>query len=170
MNVNLSESTPNTAPTGGVFFTQLESLRGVAALMVAVGHALLVIDLEGTKLFLTKLLLLVANGRAAVTIFFVMSGYVLGRSLIRSHVPLMKSLLPFLLRRAFRIYPALVVTTLVFISLLSLDWAPQEYAWASKWFIEVFPKSPSLTELLKNLFLISPTVSAVSWSLKVVPA
>ncbi len=165
MNVNQSESTPNR--TGKMFVARLESLRGVAAMMVAVGHALIVIDLQGVQLFLTKLSLLFANGRAAVTIFFVMSGYVLGRSLTRNSIPLAKCLMPFFTRRVFRIYPVLIVTTLGFLPLLSLDWAPHEQPWASKWFVGVFPKPPSLTELLQNLLLISPTVSAVSWSLKV---
>ena len=150
-----------------MFVARLESLRGVAAIMVAVGHSLIVIDLQGVQLFLTKLVLLVANGRAAVTIFFVMSGYVLGRSLTRNSVPLTKCLMPFFTRRVFRIYPVLIVTTLGFLPILSEDWALQESAWASKWFVEVFPKPPSPTELLQNLLLISPTVSAVSWSLKV---
>lgn len=165
MNVNQSESTPNR--TGKMFVARLESLRGVAAMMVAVGHALIVIDLQGGQLFLTKLSLLFANGRAAVTIFFVMSGYVLGRSLTRNSIPLAKCLMPFFTRRVFWIYPVLIVTTLGFLPLLSLDWAPHEQPWASKWFVGVFPKPPSLTELLQNLLLISPTVSAVSWSLKV---
>ena len=52
---------------------------------------------------LIKAAIAIANGEAAVTIFFVLSGAVLFASLQRQPAPL-----PFVVRRLFRIYPALV--------------------------------------------------------------
>ena len=78
-----------------VFNKNLESLRGVAALMVALCHCLLVLsvdgidniwfahfdELNGVQSAITRCLLVFLNGGAAVTVFFVLSGYVLGLSL-----------------------------------------------------------------------------------------
>ena len=54
---------------------ELQSLRGIAALTVAIGHAL-------TYYYATSSYgSMVLNGRGAVVVFFVLSGYVLTRSL-----------------------------------------------------------------------------------------
>jgi peptidoglycan/LPS O-acetylase OafA/YrhL len=66
-----------------MFINRLESLRGLAALMVAIGHSFIVLSVDGipniwsAKLaelssiqeYLTKFLLVIFNGAAAVTIF-----------------------------------------------------------------------------------------------------
>ncbi|WP_417397167.1 hypothetical protein [Gimesia chilikensis] len=66
-----------------MFIKQLESLRGIAALMVALSHCLIVFavdqnsmiwttrlwETQGTQAFLTRLLLIPCNGGAAVTVF-----------------------------------------------------------------------------------------------------
>lgn len=58
---------------------ELQSLRGIAALTVAMGHAL-------TYYYATSSYgSMVLNGRGAVVVFFVLSGYVLTRSLRSTH-------------------------------------------------------------------------------------
>ena len=66
-----------------MFITKLESLRGIAALMVAISHCLIVfavdqnrmiwntniLETQGTQALITRLLLVLFNGGAAVTIF-----------------------------------------------------------------------------------------------------
>src|SRR5262245_26063246 len=89
------------------FNHRLESLRGLAAMMVAFGHAFLVID---GRIF--SGLFYVFNGHAAVTLFFVLSGYVLGLALRRAEGPVGREYVRFGIRRILRIYPAFVIGTL----------------------------------------------------------
>ncbi len=136
------ETGPASNPAGTAFNTRLESLRGVAALMVAIGHSFLVLEMSGPLWRLVKASFIVFNGRAAVTLFFVMSGYVLGLSLKRSREPFWRGTLTFMFRRFFRIYPALIVTTLVFYLFLHLGWTEPALSWGSNWFHLVMPVPP----------------------------
>jgi peptidoglycan/LPS O-acetylase OafA/YrhL len=97
----------------------LDALRALAALMVALGHSFIAMTFDGVdKLWITpiwllesdkalfaKLVLFVGNGAAAVTVFFVLSGVVLGLSLDRDYSITRHSCCRFLIKRAFRIYP-----------------------------------------------------------------
>lgn len=93
------------------FYTELESLRGVAALMVVFFHifgaragpeTLSHLNFEVvTNLILTS----VFCGPGAVTVFFVLSGFVLGESLEREPELNSRSYLAFIIRRAFRLLP-----------------------------------------------------------------
>lgn len=94
------------------FYTELESLRGVAAMMVVFFHIFggragpetlshlnfpTVVNLILTSVFC---------GPGAVTVFFVLSGFVLGESLQREQELTSRSYLAFMIRRAFRLLPA----------------------------------------------------------------
>jgi peptidoglycan/LPS O-acetylase OafA/YrhL len=104
-----------SVPTNG-FFVELQSLRGLAAGAVLMGHAANMYDQP--QAFYTAAW--VFNGRGAVVLFFVLSGYVLTRSL-RSDPFTSESVLSFYIRRAARIYPAIwVVSTLSLVYLLAL--------------------------------------------------
>ncbi len=82
---------------------ELQSFRGIAAIIVLVYHAALYFDLGATPQFWMTFVL---NAHAAVVSFFVLSGFLLALSLIRApRVP--ARIAAFYLRRAFRIYPAL---------------------------------------------------------------
>ena len=59
--------------------TELQSLRGIAAATVMIGHCLISYGPSALLIGLSELL----NGRAAVAVFFVLSGYVLTCSLQR---------------------------------------------------------------------------------------
>lgn len=83
--------------------TQLQSLRGIAALVVMIHHSLRVYG-SGNWAWVTSEWIL--NAQAAVIIFFVLSGYVLSRSLARRGLD-RRGVTIFYIRRAFRIYPAL---------------------------------------------------------------
>jgi peptidoglycan/LPS O-acetylase OafA/YrhL len=95
---------------------ELQSLRGIAALTVAIGHAL-------TYYYATSSYgSMVLNGRGAVVVFFVLSGYVLTRSLRSTHFD-RHSVLYFYGQRAFRIYPAMwAASTLGLLYLVALHW------------------------------------------------
>src|SRR5262245_45966009 len=98
------------------FQPRLESIRGVAALMVVLFHALALIRIDAwLPQKIRAVLQLAGDGNGGVAIFFVLSGYVLARSLDAS-APASSGLLPetlrFAVRRVLRIWPAMVVCLL----------------------------------------------------------
>lgn len=98
---------------------ELQSLRGVAAVAVMLGHAANYFATpswfpEAAKIF---------NGRAAVVLFFVLSGFVLTKSLKGNEALRVRALITFYIRRFARIYPAVwVVSTLSLAYLVFLHW------------------------------------------------
>jgi peptidoglycan/LPS O-acetylase OafA/YrhL len=102
---------------------QLDGLRGYAALFVVVFHSILGVDpsqidrilyanwsgLQSRYDIFTKITLKVFDGEAAVVLFFVMSGAVLFHSLLRETSTFPSVSVRFLVRRFFRVYPALLV-------------------------------------------------------------
>jgi peptidoglycan/LPS O-acetylase OafA/YrhL len=86
------------------FVMELQSLRGVAAAMVMVHHALrCVAPTPVTQAIADRLL----NAHAAVVVFFVLSGYVLSHALSASGLD-SRTIAIFYARRIFRIYPAMI--------------------------------------------------------------
>ena len=112
-------------PSG--FLPQVESLRGLAALAVAYGHSSLAVlytrlPMQGADWFFGNYVFLPLNwlfdGRAAVILFFVMSGLVL--SLALDEVPALASVrafASFVVCRSLRIFPAHVAALCVFVPL-----------------------------------------------------
>ena len=91
---------------------QLQGIRGLAALLVAVGHCL---GLFATPAWFSRLKDY-SNGHAAVVMFFVLSGFVLTLSLQNKH----DAPAEFYLKRLFRIYPAWIVACAVSLGYLAL--------------------------------------------------
>lgn len=100
----------------------LDGLRGYAAIVVVVFHSVLGLDATQIERILrghwsnfdpyeglTKIFLKIFDGEAAVMLFFVLSGAVLFRSLIREEDGIGGVAVKFYVRRVFRIYPALFV-------------------------------------------------------------
>jgi peptidoglycan/LPS O-acetylase OafA/YrhL len=102
---------------------QLDGLRGYAAVAVVIFHAVLGLDptlvprvlranfteLSGWYEFFAKFILEASSGETAVCIFFVLSGAVLFDSLKRTKGAPLRLVIDFVVRRLFRIYPALIV-------------------------------------------------------------
>lgn len=119
---NLSESNKN------LFHTQhiraLDGLRGWAAILVTIYHAILhlnenylsvlypALDQIETSEIALKLILVFFNGSTAVLLFYVLSGTVLCMSLLRDEWS-PKSVLLFLMRRILRLFPALFICMFV---------------------------------------------------------
>jgi peptidoglycan/LPS O-acetylase OafA/YrhL len=139
--------------TNPVFSVKLEALRGLAALMV-VGH----------HTFLDPWSHILFNGSAAVTLFFVLSGYVLGLSLRRGSGSRLKQFCLFLWNRVFRIYPAYFVTTLVF--WIYWQWYP--FRGGGPGLLSFFANM-HLTRLqqIENFLFLHQAINHVTWSLKV---
>lgn len=97
---------------------ELQSLRGLAALAVMLGHTLNFYIMPDWFFQAAHIL----NGRAAVVLFFILSGFVLTRAL-RNPALDGRSLAQFYLRRTMRIYPAIWLVSLLSLAyLIFLHW------------------------------------------------
>ena len=163
-----------------MFIAKLESLRGIAALMVAISHSLIVFtidndqtiwltrfyDTTGLQSFVTSLLLIVFNGGAAVTIFFVLSGYVLGLSLDKR--PLRgPGVISFYVRRVFRIYPAYLVAMAIIISSIYFFHTYIKFPNTSVWFNWWYTTQISFSNALQNFAMVETNLNSVAWTLRV---
>ncbi len=103
--------------------TQLDGLRGYAAIAVVVFHSILdrdptlnqrvvrptIQEAHGLYDVVTKLVFMVVSGETAVVVFFVLSGAVLFESLRQRHAGPMATAVGFSVRRFFRLYPTFFV-------------------------------------------------------------
>lgn len=145
------------------FDPRLESLRGLAALLVALHHGMTAFNRETTSsLFVSgfDFLLMVARPEASVMLFFVLSGYVLGRSIERNG-----DLPTYLIRRAFRILPMFVLSVLfayVCVTTIRIDAPPVE---TTAFFQRPFWPTPTTSQLWDNLTFQSSWINGPSWSI-----
>ena len=136
------------------FDPRLESMRGIAALIVAAHHGMCAFN--GSNL-VTEWLLWPTNPGSAVFFFFVLSGYLLGRALERDTRPL-----AFLTQRVFRIAPMLVVSVLfAFLCLTTIRPLGGELSISFRSFFI----TPSFDDLADNILLRGFLVNGPSWSL-----
>ena len=145
-------ATGQTASRPG-FLPRIESVRGIAALTVACLHAVTPLfehpppsGLDGVGLFAIKA---VTNGYGAVVAFFVISGFVLARSLERNF-----EAKAFAIARAFRLIPAAVVTVGVFFVLYAV------------WGHFVYSASYSVLNVVLNMLMLRADINGVMWSMK----
>ncbi len=100
----------------------LDSIRGLAALYVAIGHIWQFLVVQPPYATLPSILAMFKLGHFAVAIFIVLSGYCLMLPIaVKGHVEQENTWLgSFLRRRLFRIYPAYLVTILISLSLIAI--------------------------------------------------
>ena len=159
-------------PSEKSFFPGLESLRGIAALSVAIFHAATLVriggeqihdraiwDIHGAARLELRLLTVLFNGTAAVSLFFVLSGFVLMLSLRRGDAGLALKAGDFVAARLARIYPALLINLIVMCIVLSAGVATGVLP--STWPV------PSWGDFVTNALLLAPNVNGGSWTLKV---
>jgi peptidoglycan/LPS O-acetylase OafA/YrhL len=123
----------------GGFIPRLESLRGLAALSVLGFHA------YGNRHDTN------VGGMAPVVLFFVLSGFVLARSLDRNADPL-----NFFRNRVFRLFPAAAASVFLLTVLY----------WQFDFYIG-FPTSHDWTNIILNALMIRSDINGVMWSLTV---
>ena len=136
-------------------------------MMVALGHSFAILQVTGWRKDLTSVLLLFFNGPAAVTMFFVLSGLVLGLSLRRDNGSFARDTSQFCLRRFFRIYPAYLVCTTAIVAFLLF---PSSGAGGSGgfWFEQYYGLSRhplTWNSICKNLAMCSFSLNVVTWTL-----
>lgn len=173
MNITLDRSP--------AFIDRIEALRGIAALMVAVGHGLIMISVDGMKnIFLfsisevkgfqslvTEVLLLIFNGGAAVVLFFIISGFVLGLSLDRGVGDWFHKYGGFIFRRFLRIYPALIVSLLFAWAATAVLIQAIDAEAGSYWYSRIFRRTFTAVDVLDNCTLVNADMNPVIWTIKV---
>ena len=154
-----------TAAGASSHLTGLQSLRGLAAIIVLFHHALFYFATTASFRFWSEALF---NAHAAVMLFFVLSGFVLVRSINRQQ-PTVASTAVFYGRRIFRIVPAMWVAILVaavyFASLRYLPAGPLTSTWYTT-NVRIADTGP--VDFVKALFgLPSRGVLPPLWSIRV---
>ncbi|MDR6381843.1 acyltransferase family protein [Paraburkholderia caribensis] len=164
------------------FSEPLLSLRGIAALMVLVFHAMLSFRIGGSDpqyfrfpngsgaMLIDQIVVFLTNGGAAVTFFFVHSGFVLSLSLDKSNRKERPSVLTvsFYIRRLFRLYPVIVVSALIGLALVVVFHGSTTGQLTSTWYRGFFAGAqPSLREALWSALCISSQYNQFAWSLRV---
>jgi peptidoglycan/LPS O-acetylase OafA/YrhL len=111
-----------------------------------------------------RALLLLGDGPAAVTTFFIVSGVVLAWSMQRAG-PIGSMYGHLLWQRLVRIFPAhIVVVSAVMITILAFG-LPMRSALASAWQEWWYARVPTVGEYARNLLLFSASLNSVTWSL-----
>ncbi|MFZ5735042.1 MAG: acyltransferase family protein [Pseudomonadota bacterium] len=144
---------------------RLDGLRGYAAFVVAIYHTIIGMDISLADRIVPatvqslqngydralKIALLIVSGETAVVIFFVLSGVVLFKSLAADRAPFPTLSFHFVVRRIFRIYPALLACLMA--SALVLPWAG----------VAGF----DLRRLAENALLLDFKINGATWTLAV---
>lgn len=139
---------------------ELQTLRGVAALVVAVSHISTIYSLpDAVRVGIDVVL----NAHAAIVVFFVLSGYVLTGALIRRGIT-MPAVTAFYISRVFRLFPAMwFVSGLSAASLLlapSLDIRPA----TSAWFLEYLHPFPDFRRVALSLVAVDNSLIMPIWT------
>ncbi len=140
---------------------ELQSLRGVAALIVAVSHMSSIYSLPPVVRITIDA---ICNAHAAIIVFFVLSGYVLTGSLLRRGLS-WPSVKGFYGGRLFRLLPALWFASAV--SALFLFLYPQQmiHPAITNWFMLYLPPFPRGPELILAALAIDRSLIMPVWTI-----
>ncbi|MGG2014582.1 acyltransferase family protein [Bacillus sp. S10(2024)] len=150
-------------------YKELDSLRGIAALMVLLAHFLTVFPMFGQRIIssnYSNYIKILWDGHAAVVMFFVLSGFVLSLPFYQ-HKEFNYS--KYLIKRLCRIYIPyflILVMAIIFTSILNskIDTIPELTGWATSWGSEL-----SFKNVIQHILFLgeynSDTFIMVIWSL-----
>ena len=161
--------------------TKLDGLRGLLSLMVALNHSFMVVVIpsfanvwqqnplvfRGLESKLQQLFMLIGNGGAAVTLFFLLSGFVLSQSLSRTKLNF-KGLLAFLAKRIIRLYPVYLLIVFSTAIYMKLGFSYQTFPFSSAWFNWWMNFQMNFKELVLNILFVHAYVGGVTWTLRVI--
>jgi len=158
------------------YSARLQSIRGVAALCVAVGHAFAVsvhgriedpnFTLRPTNALLTACEVLI-QPNTAVILFYVLSGFVLAESWRRDHASLApRHLLSFGARRLCRLVPVMWIS-IILATVVAVAFRHGPYAGTTAWFDAQLDKSIAPDTLLANFLGLSHSINSVLWSVQI---
>jgi peptidoglycan/LPS O-acetylase OafA/YrhL len=140
---------------------ELQSLRGVAALIVVISHLTPVYGLPRPARIVIDA---ICNAHASLIIFFVLSGYVLTGSLVRRGLS-WSSVKGFYVGRLFRLFPALWAASAISAFLLLAF--PQQTIHPTKdyWFNLYLHPFPSAAQLFLAAFAIDRSLIMPVWTI-----
>jgi len=144
-------------------------IRFIAAFLVLFSHSYIVITGDPNTVPL-KLLLGITWGGIAVDVFFITSGFLIAGSFYNR-----KGLVPFILARILRIYPALIVAMFISVFIFGLWFTslkPIEYLTTIetyKYLIKNIILFFGVNYNLPNVFMDNPYINAVNGSLWTLP-
>jgi peptidoglycan/LPS O-acetylase OafA/YrhL len=155
---------------------RLQSLRGAAALCVAIGHSFTVMSngrIEDAHFALRPGNALLAAGEilvqpnTAVILFYVLSGFVLGESLRRGEAASERGRLgAFGVRRLWRLLPVMWLSILFAAAVAGLV-RGSAFAGTTSWFNQFSSIVISPTMLLQNILGLSHSINSVLWSIQI---
>ncbi len=163
------------------FIGRLESLRGIAALSVAVFHSMIwlafgteralftqtITSVHGGQATIARAVLSAFCGPSAVVVFFVLSGFVLARSLRKEPLSV-ATYVGYCVKRMMRILPALAFSiALVLLYLAFLHPGYREISVASVWFNWWYKEPVVIMEVAKNLAMLSASLNSNAWTLRI---
>jgi peptidoglycan/LPS O-acetylase OafA/YrhL len=143
-------------------FPELQSLRGIAALIVLLHHSSFLFTTGTAFHYWAELLL---NAHAAVILFFVLSGYVLTLALSNTELKV-ADIAKFYVSRAFRIYPP--VWAVSFLGIAYVLFVHRLPAWgATEWYTAFFFQPNSLKDFLLNFLGMRNDFIPPMWSIRI---
>lgn len=160
---------------------KLDGLRGILSLIVCLNHSFMVIIIPtfasvwqqnpliffDLKSKLQQLLMLIGNGGVAVTLFFVLSGLVLGQSLSKIKFNF-RGILAFWAKRIIRLYPVYLFVVILTAIYMKLGFVYQTFPHSSTWFNWWMNFEMTLKEFILNISFIHIYVGGVTWTLRVI--
>lgn len=162
-------------------FTKLDGLRGILSLIVALNHSFMVVVIptfasvwqqnplvfHGIQSKIQQLFMFIGNGGAAVTLFFLLSGLVLGQSLSRTKMNF-KGLMGFFVKRIIRLYPVYIFVLVLTAIYMKFGFQYQTFPFSSSWFNWWMNFQMTLKEFVLNFFFIHAYIGGVTWTLRVI--
>jgi peptidoglycan/LPS O-acetylase OafA/YrhL len=162
-------------------FTKLDGLRGLLALIVCLNHSFMVVVIptfasvwqqnplifHGLQSKIQQLFMLLGNGGAAVTLFFLLSGLVLGQSLAKVKMNL-SGIVGFLVKRIIRLYPVYLLILFLTALYMKYGFTYQTFPFSSSWFNWWMNFQMTLKEFFYNFFFIHAYIGGVTWTLRVI--
>lgn len=139
----------------------LDAIRGIAALSVLLGHCY-ASSHQTNWVFMMQ--------RPAVTIFFILSGYVLSKSLMKSFGHPVVDGLSYFVRRFFRLYPAIFVAVILAAILAKFYVIPAPQAEITACFLKNIVKATTihgLHDYIGSFRLYYLRLNPVFWTLQV---
>lgn len=162
------------------FNPRLESLRGIAALGVVATHCFGAFRVDGLKAYwavpfpvqptgaqVLTVLGSLLNPNGAVVLFFILSGYVLSLSFLRSKAILGRQLGPYLVRRLLRLLPAMWLSILFMAIVRHLFSNTVPISAQTYFFYGTFHRGIGMGAILKNSVLIDFHVNPITWTMYV---
>jgi peptidoglycan/LPS O-acetylase OafA/YrhL len=152
-------------------YEQLDGLRGLAAFVVFLFHALMIVPPESPVLRVLTIPVLrpLWDGPGAVMLFFVLSGFVLALP-YTGKIPRKIEPGPFLIRRVARLYPAYWAVIILALALRFIVFNVHGLAGLSSWTAMHWSLPVGWMSIARHLFMISPglqvdEIDPVIWSL-----